>query len=130
MVILLKAVQAKNMEEINMEKEILVLSFDFMFVPISKDYQDENGNEITKIKVVDDDEICNNLDKEINNLYLSLWIPNENEVSGYLFDEEKEQELAPKLLELIKKLIDRLNFINDGSYEIEDMISDHLKSLI
>lgn len=31
---------------------------------------------------------------------------------------------------MINKLIDRLNEINDGSYEIEDMITDHLKLLI
>lgn len=79
---------------------------------------------------VGDDEICNNLDKEINILYSSIWIPNENEISGYSFDEEKEKELSRKLLELIMDLIDTLNLINDGPYEIEDMISDHLKSLI
>ena len=46
------------------------------------------------------------------------------------FDEVKEKELALQLLEIINKLIDRLNEINSGSYEIEDMITDHLKSLI
>ena len=46
------------------------------------------------------------------------------------FNEVKEKELAPQLLEMINKLINRLNEINDGSYEIEDMITDHLKSLI
>lgn len=127
--ILLKADQAKYMEVINMEKKILVLSLDFIFGPISKDYQDENGNEITRIKVVDNDELCNNLDKEINDLYSSLWISDEKEPSGYSFDETKEKELAPKLLELINKLINRLNEINDGSYEIDDMITSHLIEL-
>jgi len=112
-----------------MEKKILVLSLDFIFGPISKDYQDENGNEITRIKVVDNDELCNNLDKEINDLYSSLWISDEKESSGYSFDEIKEKELAPKLLELINKLINRLNEINDGSYEIDDMITSHLIEL-
>lgn len=46
------------------------------------------------------------------------------------FDEVKEKELAPQLLEMINKLIDGLNEINDGSYEVEDMITDYLKSLI
>ncbi len=113
-----------------MEKKILVLSLDFIFGPISKDYQDENGIEITGIKVVDEDNICNNLDKEINDLYSSLWAPNEKEPSGYSFDNEKEKILAPKLLELINELIDRLNTINDGSFEIDDMISNHLTGLI
>ena len=46
------------------------------------------------------------------------------------FNEVKEKELAPQLLKMINKLIDRLNEINNGSYEIENMITDHLKSLI
>ena len=33
-------------------------------------------------------------------------------------------------IKMIYKLIDRLNEINGGSYEIEDMITDHLKLLI
>ena len=125
----LKAAQ-KNMEAIKMEKEILVISLDFIFGPISKDFQDENGNEITGIKVVDEDQISQKFDKEINDLYCSLWIPNVNEPSGYSFNDEGEKELAPKLLSLIERLIDRLNEINDGSFEIEDMITDHLKSLL
>ncbi len=129
MVILLKADQAKNMEVINMEKKILVLSLDFIFGPISKDYQDEKGNEITGIKVVDEDAICNNLDKEINDLYSSLWVSNKKEPSGYSFDEKREKEIAPKLLELINRLINRLNEINDNSYEIDDMVSCHLAEL-
>ena len=112
------------------EKEILVLSLDFIFGPISKDYQDDEGNEITGINVVDQDDICNKLDKEINELYSSLWISNENEASGYSFDEEKEKELAPKILELLKRLIARLNDINDGSFEIDDMVTGHYVDLL
>ena len=112
------------------EKEILVLSLDFIFGPISKDYQDDEGNEITGINVVDQDDICNKLDKEINELYSSLWIPNENEASGYSFDEEKEKELAPKILELLKHLIARLNDINDGSFVIDDMVTGHYVDLL
>jgi hypothetical protein len=113
-----------------MEKEILVLSLDFIFGPISKDFQDENGNEITGIKIVDNDQICQELDKEINNLYCSLWIPDEKEPSGYSFDNIKEKELAPKMIELINQLINRLNGINDGSFEIEDMVTNYLKALL
>lgn len=59
-----------------------------------------------------------------------LWSKDSNSPSGMHFDEVKEKELALQLLEIINKLIDRLNEINSGSYEIEDMITDHLKSLI
>ena len=77
--ILSKAAQVKNTEVINTEKERLVLSLDFIFGPISKDFQDENGNEITGIKIVDNDQVCQELDKEINNLlevFTKVWAGN------------------------------------------------------
>ena len=77
--ILSKAAQVKNTEVIKTEKEILVLSLDFIFGPISKDFQDENGNEITGIKIVDNDQVCQELDKEINNLlevFTKVWAGN------------------------------------------------------
>ena len=70
------------------------------------------------------------IDKKINYLWCSLWSKDSNSPSGMHFNEVKEKELAPQLLEMINKLINRLNEINDGSYEIEDMITDYLKSLI
>lgn len=74
--------------------------------------------------------IFKNLDKKINELWYTLYSKDKTSNSGFKFDEVKEKELASQLLEMINKLIDRLNEINDGSYEIEDMITDHLKSLI
>ena len=50
--------------------------------------------------------------------------------SGMSFDKIREKALAPKLLEMISKLIDRLNEINDGTYVMHDMITDYLKTLI
>ena len=70
------------------------------------------------------------IDKKINYLWCSLWSKDSNSPSGMHFNEVKEKELAPQLLKMINKLIDRLNEINNGSYEIENMIIDHLKSLI
>ena len=43
---------------------------------------------------------------------------------------KKEKELAPALLNLINQIKARLDEINDGSYQIHDMITDYLKSLI
>ena len=113
-----------------MEKEIVYLGLEFLFGPIQKFKENEKGEIITGIETIDKDEILQKLDKDINNLWCSLWLKDSNLPSGMHFDEVKEKELAPQLLEMINKLIDRLNEINDGSYEIEDMITDHLKSLI
>ena len=70
------------------------------------------------------------LDKKINELWCTLFSKDKTSDSGFRFDEVKEKKLAPQLLEMVNKLISRLNEINDGSYEVVDMITDHLKSLI
>ena len=79
---------------------------------------------------MDNDLIFKNLDKKINELWYTLYSKDKTSNSGFKFDEVKEKELASQLLEMIYKLIDRLNEINDGSYKIENMITDYLKSLI
>lgn len=113
-----------------MKKQLIQIGLELVFGPLLKDEVDENGNDSTGVKLVDDDIQLQNLDKEINELWCTLYSKDEASDSGFRFDEEREKELAPQLLEMINKLIDRLNEINDGSYEIEDMITDHLKSLI
>lgn len=101
-----------------MEKEIVYFGLKFLFGPIQKFKENEKGEIITGIETIDKDEILQKLDKDSNS------------PSGMHFDEVKEKDLAPQLLEIINKLIDRLVEINDGSYEIENMITDHLKSFI
>ena len=113
-----------------MEKDIIQIGLEFVFGPLLKDEVDENGNDSTGVKFVDDDVILQKLDKETSDLWCSLWSNDPESPSGMHFDEIREKELAPRLLDLINKLIDRLNEINDGSYEIEDMITEHLKALI
>jgi len=113
-----------------MEKQIIQIGLEFVFGPLLKDNTDEYGNENTGIKIIDNDSICNNLNDEINNLWCSLYSEDKNTSDGLRFDSVKEKELAPLLLEKIGNLISRLNEINDGSFEIEDMITDYLKSLV
>ncbi len=113
-----------------MDKNLIYVGLELVFGPILKDYQLEDGTFSSGSKVVDDDLVLSDLDKKINKLWCSLYSKDETSDSGFKFDEVKEKELAPQLLEMINKLIDRLNEINDGSYEVEDMITDYLKSLI
>lgn len=113
-----------------MEKEIIYIGLEFLFGPIQKFEEDENGNPITGIGVVDGDSLVQNLDALINELWCSLYSENENSPSGVDFDSIKEKEIAPQLLSLLNQLIDRLNEINDGSFEIEDMITERLKTLL
>lgn len=113
-----------------MDKISIYVGLELVFGPILKDNQLEDGSFSSGSKIVDNDLILENLDKKINKLWCTLYSKDETSNSGFRFDEVKEKELAPQLLEMINKLIERLNEINDGSYEVEDMITDHLKSLI
>ena len=113
-----------------MDKDIIYIGLEFLFGPIQKFERNENGDLITGIKVIDDDSIIQNLDKDINDLWCDLWSNNPNETNGMSFDEKREKELAPKLLDMLTQLINRLNEVNDGSFEVEDMITSHLKKLI
>ena len=113
-----------------MDKIAIYVGLELVFGPILKDNQLEDGSFSSGSKIVDNDLIVKNLDKKINELWCTLYSKDKTSNSVFRFDEVKEKELAPQLLEMINKLIDRLNKINDGSYEIEDMITDHLKSLI
>ncbi len=113
-----------------MDKISIYVGLELVFGPILKDYQLEDGTFSSGAKIVDNDLVLKNLEKKINELWCTLYSKDETNDSGFCFDEVKEKDLAPQLLEMINKLIDRLNEINDGSYEVEDMITEHLKTLI
>lgn len=113
-----------------MDKIVIQIGLEFVFGPLLKDEVDEKGNDSTGVKYVDEDVTLQKLDKDISDLWCSLWTNDPNSPGEMRFDEIREKELAPKLLEMIQKLIYRLNEINDGSFEVDDMITNHLKSLI
>lgn len=111
-------------------KKVLKLSIDFLEGPIWHDYFDrEKKKLVTRIDVVDNDEIAQRLDKEIQDMYASYYEFDSHDQACW-FNSEKEIEEAPKMLELINKLKARLEEINDGSYEVQDCISWQLKDLI
>lgn len=113
-----------------MEKIFIQIGLELVFGPLLKDVEDANGNESTGSSLLDNDEVAQAIDKETNELWCSLFKKDENSSSGFAFDKEREKMIAPQLLEMINKLKDRLNEINDGSFNVEDMVSDHLKSLL
>lgn len=113
-----------------MEKNIVQVGLEFVFGPILKDDQLPDGSFSSGSKLVDNDEIINKLDKEINDLWVSLYKNDENSPSGMSFDSAKEKIIAPTLLALLNKLLKRLNEINDGSFEVVDTITDYFKKII
>ena len=116
-----------------MKKETVLILLDYYFGPIQCDLLDEEGRQITKIPVVDSDEEAQRLNKEANSLWLTLFTPvdfTEESPGGFVFDEQREKEIAPELLSLIERLVSRLEEINDGSYIVEDRETPRLKALI
>ena len=113
-----------------MEKVTILIGLELVFGPILKDIQLSDGTFSSGSTIVDNDEILNKLDKEVNNLWCTLFSKDEANNKGFKFDNGKEKELAPTLLKLINQIKKRLAEINDGSFEVHDMITDHLKTLI
>lgn len=88
---------------------------------------DEEGF-VDSLSLVEEDFIIKELDKEMADMYSSYYeFDSHNEACW--FDKEKQIEDKPKMLELLSKLKVRLNEINDGSFEIEDLITPEYDNL-
>lgn len=97
------------------------LELDFLIGPIVKDVFDANKNElVTGIDVVDNDEVVDELNNKIMSLYSSFYSFDKDSCS---FDIDVAKEHKTELVELVKQLLERLNFINDGSFEIDNQIN-------
>lgn len=107
----------------------LVIMLDFVSGPLWKDIYDTKKKElVTGIDVVDNDEYIQNLNDKISNLFSSYYKINYNDEALY-FDKEQEKKDKYKMLELLGKLIKRLDELNDGSFEIDDRETQRVKKL-
>jgi len=96
------------------------LELDFLIGPIIKDVFNAEKNElVTGVAIVDNDEIIDELNSKIMSLYSSFYNFDKDSCS---FDVDVAKEHKLELVELIKQLTERLNFINDGSFEIDNRI--------
>lgn len=96
------------------------LELDYLIGPIIKDVFDTSKNELkTGVDIIDNDEIVNELNNKIMSLYSSFY---DFDKASCSFDVEVAKEHKTELTELTNKLIERLNFINDGSFEIDNQI--------
>ncbi len=114
-------------------KKIIIIQLDCQLGPIVGASIDDNGREMTGIPVIDHDKKAQLLIDQIHALWLSLFknveFTNENP-AGFEFDDQREKELAPKLLYLVAELVNRLREINDGSFDVEDWASPMLTETI
>jgi translation elongation factor EF-Tu-like GTPase len=88
----------------------------------------ETGQPITGIDIVDNDDILCKINYEISCLCSSYYEFDSPEQPCW-FNEEQEKKDKNKMLSLLHKLIDRLNEINDGSFEIEDFETPRVEKL-
>lgn len=102
---------------------------DFLAGPIWKPYFNSKTNQdSTGVDVVDNDEEVAKLNDEIQDMFFSYYHFDYKGQACY-FDKDQERNDKNKMLELLHRLKERLNEINDGSFTIEDMETDRVKAL-
>jgi len=77
---------------------------------------------------IKDDKNVYELCSKISNIYDSCFETNSHE-QAFWYNEEKHSQNKYVLLDLIEQLVDRLNQINDGSYEVHDLETKALNKL-
>lgn len=88
----------------------------------------ETGEPLTGIDIVDKDNIIIKINYEMADMYTSYY-EFDSHGQACWFNKEKQIEDKPKMMELLEKLKARLKEINDGSYEVEDLISLEYENL-
>lgn len=110
-----------------MEKDVIRIQLDFLQGAIW--ISDINtGQPLTCNDVVDNDEELRLINFEISNLYSSYYEFDSHDLPCW-FNEEQEKQDKEKMLSLLKKLNDRLDEINDGSFVVEDLETERVKKL-
>lgn len=107
--------------------KIIKLQLDYLQGPIWISNVD-TGKPLTGIDIVDNDEEIRKLNKKKADLFNDYY---EFDFNGQpcQFNEEKEKKEKYIMLSLLQQLTDRLNSINDGSYIVEDNLTNYYKNL-
>ena len=107
----------------------LRIMLDFISGPLWKDIFDTKKKELfTGIDIVDYDEYIQKLNDEISDLYSSYYKIDYNDEPVY-FEKEQEKKDKYKMLDLLGKLMKRLDEVNDGSFEEDDRETERVKNL-
>lgn len=105
------------------------LKLDYNAGPIWKEFMDPYTFEKwTGIEVIDNDSVVRELDEKICDMYTSYYEFDSHNQACW-FNEEQEKKDKDILLDLLQKLINRLNEINDGSFELDDKITSVIEAL-
>lgn len=106
--------------------KVIVIQLGYMEGPILM--SDVTGTPTTGIYCIDSDREVTTLNLQIRSMYNAYY---EVDFDGNIlrFNQEKEKSDKDILLRSLKRLVNRLNEINDGSYVVEDRESHRIKSL-
>ena len=77
---------------------------------------------------IDDDEILQELNNKTMTLFNSYYEFNSHGEACW-FNKELEKESKQAMLDLISKIKNRLNEINNGDFVVEDLITEELQTL-
>lgn len=95
---------------------------------MSKYYDEKSDRLLTGIDIIDNDAYIQKLNNEIQSLYSLYYRINYNDEPIY-FDKEQEKKDKYKMLDLLGKLMKRINEVNDGSFEIDDRETEMVENL-
>ncbi len=112
-----------------MKLERIKIQLDYLSGPIWPNYVEmEPFRKITGVKIVDDDiQLCE-LNQQASDLYSSYY-EFDSHGEACWFNHEKEKAEKEIMLKLISEIVARLNEINDGSFIVEDLESERIRSL-
>ena len=111
----------------NKQPQIIKIMLDYLQGPIWLT-DSETGEPITGIEIIDTDPVIREINLKCSELYNGYFEFDSHDLPCW-FNHEKEKLDKEIMLELIAKLVSRLEEINDGSYIIEDLETERLKNL-
>ncbi|WP_353289622.1 hypothetical protein [Ureaplasma ceti] len=133
--------EAKSSNLINIE-----LNIDYNHPPLSlckgklinkREHIYERGNQIdVGVDYINNDQLLNEWNNEISDLFDSVYIfPSQNELvfedgQSIHIDNDGLKKIQPKLLSLIKLIVNRLNEINRGDYYVCDDSTWYIEELL
>lgn len=99
------------------------LKLDYLSGPICGEYYSiEKHCIITKILIIDNDKELQDICKKMQNMYSSYY-EFDSHGEACWFNKKQQEKDKPKMLELLAKLKTRLAELNDGTFDIEDLIT-------
>ncbi len=111
----------------NGAKRIVKIQLDYLQGPIwISDI--ETGESLMGIELIDHDLILKELNRQAGQLFSSYYEFNSHDQPCW-FNHEQEKKDKDIMLELIRKIVARLDEINDGSFIVEDYETERLNGL-